>query len=343
MKTEGPALFFAPWRFPPTPERLIALVARFSAFGYRTVIVDWGGLFPWSEKRFQEQGVYPELAVVEAHRRASGNGLNLLPRLPFGSGMGNFLKSPGYGSLRLGGTDPEAIDPAAPGAAKFACDLLEDIRLLLPGLSGVYIDPVPGGAADPECLQCLAHRVLPRLLESASGLRLFAGKDVAGLPEMAGTCACMETDRFIPSGNSGLPPTIEIYFDLMPGAAEGTKSEDGELRRSAGLREELGCFAQLLERSWTLIRAASEESFLPPALANSAQKSAAALRRALAELDVLLQRLAVAARGFEAVLGPMVAPGVSAGWSGSRIRALEEERERLEAKLRLVETWVERR
>ncbi len=342
MELKGPALFFAPWRFPPKAERLIRLVESFAGLGYRTVIIDWGGLFPWSEKRFQGKWSYPEHAVVEAHTRALGKGLVLLPRFPFGSGMSTFLSDPAYRALRLGGIDPDLLDPSAPGAAKFVCDLLDDMRVLLPDLEGIYIDPVTGGALDERYLGELLDRIFPRLLEAAAGLPVVTAPHTSGSPATDGRCSVLpvEPDDFGQKMRDELPPTIETHLDSMPGFAAGVRIEGVEPEFSAELRGKFESLLRRLNGCRGLMQAAAEDSALPPGLGYPLARSRVILKTAIDEAEAILAGLSAYGSELEPALKPYVAPGVLSGWIRSRIDPVRDQLGLLKAKYRTVEAWI---
>ena len=344
MSFDGEALFFSPWRFPPRTERLLELIENFRRLGYQTVIIDWGGLFPWSDACFQSRFSYPEHAVVEAHKRAADAGLALVPRFPFGGGMSSFLSNPAYANLRLAGRDPDFIDPAAPGAVKFLCDLLEDMRALLPALPGIYLDPGGEGLADESYVPDLLEKVFPGFVDAARGLTLIAS---ASLAETAGaSCICTilsaKPEEIVSDHKCRLPPTAEIYLHLMPEAPGIPGEIRTEVTRSRKLRGGFERFAKRIDNCWEIIREAAESSFLPPSLGYSPERSGAALSYKAERLKEILAEATESLDGFVCILEPLTAPGILASWIGSRIAAVEEQIGDMREKNRLVTVWIER-
>ena len=344
MSFDGEALFFSPWRFPPRTERLLELVGDFRRLGYRTAIIDWGGLFPWSDASFRSRFSYPEHAVVEAYKRAADAGLALVPRFPFGGGMSSFLSSPAYENLRLGGRDPGFIDPAAPGAVKFLCDLLEDMRALLPALPGIYLDPGGEGLPDESYVPDLLEKVFPGLVDAAGGLKLIASSSLAETAGASDICTTLSAkpEDLVRDHKCRLPPTVEIYLDLMPEAPAIPGEIRTEVTRSRKLREGFERFAERIDRCWEIVREAAEGSFLPPSLGYSPERSGSELSCKADRLREILAEAMESLDGFGCILEPLTAPGIVASWVGSRVAAVEEQIIRVREKTRSVAVWIER-
>ena len=345
---EGPdrALYISLGLFPPKAERLIELVGRFRQFGYGLVIIDWGGLFPWSEKRFQCAQAYPEHAVVEVHSRAADSGLTLIPRLPAGGGMSTFLSPPGYRSLRLCGCDPDFIDPSSPGSAKFVSELLEDMRALLTDLSGVYIDPMHYGNPVDGYRKDFCEVFIPRVLEEAGGFPIIVPPFLAEAVCDHETSRALPRDpeRFFGAKKGNLPPTLEIYLDLMPGPqADGFSSEDSEMVRSAELRALFEMFIRNVASCWELIRNVREDASFPPCTGYSPQRSQVLYQNAVGELESAVKRMDDLIDNAAAPLRSCIVPDVLRRWGRSRIDPVVEQISQLRALSRQVDSWIETR
>jgi hypothetical protein len=344
MDAADRSLFFSPGLFPPKPERCIELVDTFRRCGYTLLVVDWGNLFPWSEERFQCPLTYPEHAVVEIHRRASESGLTLLPRLPVGGGMSNFLSPPGFRSLRLDRYDPEVLDPAAPGAAKFVTDLLEDMRALLPDLPGVYIDFELCGTKDDRDINDSLGCLISKVLEEAGRLPIIAGPSFSG---DSGESDCYTSlvknpECFCEQNYRGLPPTAEIFLDLMQKPSAGALVEnDPDLNRARELRTIFEHFLKALDHCWNLIRTVRESTTLSPSMGYSPERSRVLFQRTIDELHQYVQRMTDLLESVETSLKPLIAPGILQWWGRSRIDSVREQISQLQVRSWQVETWIE--
>ncbi len=344
MDSLDPALFFSPALFPPRTERLIELVDAFRWLGYALVIIDWGNLFPWSEERFRGPLAYPEHAVVEVHKRAAESGLTLLPRLPAGGGMSTFLSLPRFKNLRLDGCYPDLLDPVVPGAAKFVSDLLEDMRALLPDLPGIYIDPELNGSNDEHYIKEFLGNLLPRLLEDTGDLPVVAHPCIAGSSGVCDRCASLvkEPDRFCELNYRGLPPTIEIYLDLMPRPSRGGASEiDHDLSRARKLRDTFERFLKDVDACWDLIRYNKETCLIPPSMGNTPEKTRADLRMTVDELQLKSAQMSESLDDALPLLEPLVAPGTLRQWGRSKIGPVRDQITQLQMQAYQVETWIE--
>lgn len=340
------ALFISPGLFPPKAERLIELIGRFSLSGYGLVIIDWGGLFPWSEKRFQCAAAYPEHAVVEVHSRAADAGLVLLPKLPAGGGMSTFLSPPGYRSLRLCGSDPDFLDPSAPGSSKFVSDLLEDMRALINDQDGVYISPLQNGVRDDGYRKDFCEILLPKLLDEAGDFPTIVDPSLAEATRKYKSSRVLtkEPERFFGINQSGLPPTIEIYLDLMSGEPEGSiLAGDPEMVRSIELRALFELFAKDIDSCWDMIRKVREDASFPPCTGYSPQRSSVLYQNAIDDLESAIERLSNLVDDAAVPLKSCLDSDVLNRWGRSRIDPVIEQISQLRALSRQVQPWIETR
>ncbi len=360
MELTETALYFEPWRFQPKTERLFELFDCFRRFGYKTAIVDWRGLFPWSEYKFRNRFAYSEHALVEIHRRAAEAGLQLVCRLSWGGGMGSFLSHPGYRHLRLREHDPDVINIDAPGAMKFLTDLLDDMVALLPELAGIYLDPGPvpvdrasAGSRDLNGSGILPEEPLRRFLDGVGNLRIIAAPCLSDQSLLRDQCIFMKKtpENFLDDGQSGFPPTLELYLDLMPrGGSEKTDSDvaradegDVDRTRSTELRKKCAEVSFILEKCWESVRQLSEESYLPLPLGYTPEMSYASLFDGGRQLDRWIEESAVSLSDISRTLEPLLAPGVFDGWKESLLQPLRDQAAGLKQKARMVKVWIEKK
>lgn len=344
MESVSPALYFKPWKFQPKTERLISLFGSFRRFGYKTVIIDWGGLFPWSERLFRSRFCYPEHAVVKAYAQAADAGVELYSRLPCGSGMGNFLSHPAYRSLRRTHQDPETIGATAIGATAFICELLSDMLSLLPGLQGVYIDPVADGGVDADYITKLLKDLLPRLHEQAPELSLIGAPYLKKQGFPIDLCKVLPSppDDFVRDAPTVFPPTVELYFDKMPTACTLEPcSELDEREGVASLRQKLLALGETLRGSWEYIREVEETFCLPASLGFSPGIVCSKVRRAVVLLKKQVDELFFELLEVLAGLKPLVYPGIVEAWVASRTKPIEEQIFMLEQRANALEVWIE--
>jgi len=343
VKAEKKVLCFEPWRFQPKVERMIELIGCFGRFGYTTVIVDWRGLFPWSEERFRSRFAYPEHGIVEAYKEASAGNITLLTRLPCGSGMGNFLSHPGYRYLRNHPSDPETIRAGSQGAAKFVYDLLGDIVALIPDLAGIYIDPLPRQTVDQRYLEDLLGSIFPGLFDLTRGFAVIAAPYLSKwfLEEKRCTVLQAPPDIFFGADHTAIPPSLELYLHEMPCA--GAVAEDRRaLEHSKTLKAECISVSKKIDECWRIIRMASEDSYLPAMLGCTPEMSRAILERYADEVKTLLEECERQFAEVSRLFGPFLLPGILDRWIESRIRPVDEQIGRIREKARMVEVWIRR-
>lgn len=358
MAKENRAFYYAPGMFPPKPERLLELVEFFSHSGYSPLIIDWGGLFPWSiDERFQNPMAYTEQVICELSARLKRLGTEHVPVLPAGPNMSCFLSLPAYRFLRWDDDDPDILDPAAPGAAKFVCDLLDDIVALLPDLRSIFLhitgpQRTTSGEGYPAAY---AHRLLPKIVEEAKqreirvvvpepyfqGFEEPAATDLPGVFDMFG-----ETDRESPvslrdleSWDAALPDSPELFLDRL-GMRAGVGASDKIAVRAYELRADFSDFCGVLDNGWLTARAAREAAIPSPALGSSPARACRRMKRAAAELEADISRLEEIGARLHARILRYTDESVITGWLRSRIEPLLEEAVVLASRLRQMELWA---
>ncbi len=344
-------LLFSPFRFPPRPERLLRLMELLPRLGFSRLIIDWGGLFPWTlDERFQSRLAYTDQVIAEADKAARQHGMENIPRLPVGRNMSCFLAHPTYRHLRLESNNPDVLDPNAPGVRKFIGDLLEDVISLTPEIVGVYFDPEPETPVLTEYAKLLVTTLLPAIGPEIVrlGLCLFMREDAIGVVDPVPESDVMEWVRPVrfPLGYAHplyFPPTLELALAALAESTgvDVTDLEACELSHSGLLRDGFSSFCEGESICWQLIRSARQILVMSPSLGYCPA-------RIFGEMDGLVRRLhekLLAIDGLteelRAGLLPATYHSVVTGWLRSRLEPIREELAVLRSRQRQVEAWME--
>lgn len=120
---------------PPTPERLARHLKMFREADFSTVVIDWGGMFPWT----CAEGIHAPWGYDEhmVDRISETSEIDLVPVLPLRTRADFILSLPEFSSMRHR-EYPGFIDTAAPGVLKLFEELIEDLMSLLPRTRRVY-------------------------------------------------------------------------------------------------------------------------------------------------------------------------------------------------------------
>jgi len=314
------------------------------------VVVEWGGLFPWTlDERFQSRLAYTEDILTGLQKSAGELGVSLIPRLPAGGNMSCFLAHPAYRHLRRK-SDPDVIEPTAPGAAKFVSDLLEDIFSLLPTTEGVFFDPEPGRNVPGEYTDLVVANLLPTICNEAvrSDLRIFVPGRIrlsafaAIDKELVDSIVALSPKTALPSSPE-LPPSAELVLDTLAAsfhAADGALPEP-DLEESRALRERFGAFCQSLNVCWSLIRATKQMLLTSTSLGHCIAMVTHKAGRLVGEIEREIGGSTILAKELDGELSPSVSGGAVALWLGSRIEPVKEEHAALENRVRQLEMWME--
>lgn len=340
------ALYLSPWMFPPKPARFFSIVDILAACGFTMLILDWGYLFPWAvdERFFADDGM-PEEAVAALYKRAHLRSLELVPSIPIVGDMSCFLSIPTYSYLSTSVHNRMSLDLSAPGSQKFVCDLVDDTLELLPDTCLIHIEllsesPTDNTMAGDSLLREMEHRnlgmIVPRInraddffeLSCANGVSIEL-LDPAGPPHHYGT---MWRLRDIVGWSEQLPPSIELYIDLLPAKPDGLSREATDFAQK--LRCSAARFERILDICWREVRRTREllstACFSPP----QRLRALGPAEGAIAELNRLMDELKAEKIVLQDGFAGIVSASTTDTWFHGRIEALAEEKSLLTSRIR---------
>ncbi|MBT3273245.1 MAG: hypothetical protein HN368_08835 [Spirochaetales bacterium] len=322
MEKSDKILYLEPNRFPFLPKRLIDILYLVKDTDFSQIVIDWSGLFPWSlDERFRCEYSYSEHEVSGFHKLAADLGIDAIPCLPLGSGMACFLSVPSYRYLRISDDEVDIINPAAPGAAKFVCDLLNDIVTLLPDLTSISIDTNPRSSiyGNEEYFRMVETSLMPNISSELAGLQLGL------LNDLTGAVSIEQMKGWMP----GLPPTWEIFWDQL--GAEGSRSSE--------LRDQFSELADSLDSAWYHVRIARELAVSAGFHSESPRGYENKLGQVYRALTVLIGGLLTAGVELSNGLTSLIDAAVIQSWLLEQIEPLREEEAVIGSRYRQLTGW----
>jgi len=125
---------------PPTPQRLLGLLATAAALRYNAVVIEWEDMFPWTvDTRFRCETAYPPEDVRAIGRRAAELGIEVIPLVQCLGHMEFVLKHNDYAHLREVPDCVSCLHPLADGARDLIRSLVADVLALLPDVRHVHL------------------------------------------------------------------------------------------------------------------------------------------------------------------------------------------------------------
>ena len=113
---------------PPTPPRLLELLATFAAARFNCVLVEWEDTFPWTcDPRFRSETAYSIDDVDAFQRRARELGLAMIPLVQSLGHMETSLRLDDYAPLRELPDRIDGLNPLAPGTRELVQRMVDDV------------------------------------------------------------------------------------------------------------------------------------------------------------------------------------------------------------------------
>ncbi len=339
--------------YPPTTERFLDILTELCKSGISTVVVDWERLFPWSLSGMPTgAGLFDEKEVGAVAERAEALGVELVPVFSLFARSTPLLASPARRHLRADGAF--RLDGAAPGAAKYAVDLLDDLCALLPRVKTLFL-PATGRHSDSVAVDRFVESARRRGVVPVIG-RSYRGRGsgssrgpFAGLPSwrlLEYDQHYMPDRRIAECGDVVLKPPseslgIEAVVDLLYAFASAADGRGGAREHAAATHEAVAirnvrrAFEDDLDLAWNLAGAAWSAMIGLVQTSAIRQRAMWEARGAIAGLGPVLARARRAAHG-------MIDLGrVRRGWIGEylvrRIGPAEEIRSMVVARLKQAE------